>query len=222
METAAPERTETSNGSAGSPKRLPVRASRRPSAAKISSSSPAGNRPPAASAARQASVVTVKPGGTGSPARVISARLAPLPPSRSRRAPSPCSKSYTYWTAAPPAWSVVANAERPLVENLQDLAGRFFHSLVRHIDDRAADALEHPLGESQFLADAPGVAVPPGTGRPQLAQALPADLPQFVGLDRQAHDPPRRQPEQLLGRVDLGHQRHVRDLEVAVRQVHAD
>ena len=44
---------------------------------------------------------TVNPGGTGSPALVISARFAPLPPSRSRivRSPSaePPPKKYTYF-----------------------------------------------------------------------------------------------------------------------------
>src|SRR4051794_19850351 len=38
----------------------------------------------------------VKPGGTGRPIRVISARLAPLPPSRSLRSLLPSMKSYTY------------------------------------------------------------------------------------------------------------------------------
>src|SRR5579862_6613610 len=48
----------------------------------------------------QTSVDTVKPGGTGRPALVISARPAPLPPSRSFmwRLPSalPLPKKYTY------------------------------------------------------------------------------------------------------------------------------
>ncbi len=39
----------------------------------------------------QAFVVIVKPGGTGSPRRVISARPAPLPPSWSRIEASPSS-----------------------------------------------------------------------------------------------------------------------------------
>ena len=42
IETAAPERTETSSGSAGSPKRLPVRSSSRRTCSAISSSSPSG------------------------------------------------------------------------------------------------------------------------------------------------------------------------------------
>src|SRR6202035_1309754 len=41
----------------------------------------------------------VNPGGTGSPARVISATPAPLPPSRSRIDASPSSKRYTHWCA---------------------------------------------------------------------------------------------------------------------------
>src|ERR1044071_959969 len=42
-----------------------------------------------------ASVVMMKPGGTGRPRLVISARLAPLPPSRSLRSLLPSVKSYT-------------------------------------------------------------------------------------------------------------------------------
>jgi len=41
----------------------------------------------------QASVETVNPSGTGSPIAVISARLAPLPPSSARISAEPCEKS---------------------------------------------------------------------------------------------------------------------------------
>src|SRR5690606_19165025 len=100
--------------------------------------------------------------------------------------------------ALPPlAPSVVANTERPLVEDLHDLAGRLFHGFVGHIDDGPADALEHPLRKGQLLADALRVAVPAGLRRAQLTQALAADLPQLVGLDGQAHHPPGRYAEQL-------------------------
>src|SRR5215470_202831 len=44
----------------------------------------------------------VNPGGTGSPSLVISARLAPLPPSRSAIVRSPSWKSYTYLAIANP------------------------------------------------------------------------------------------------------------------------
>src|ERR1700760_575368 len=40
----------------------------------------------------------MNPGGTGRPRLVISARLAPLPPSRSFWSLSPSAKSYTYLT----------------------------------------------------------------------------------------------------------------------------
>ncbi|MNS58100.1 hypothetical protein D3C72_910070 [compost metagenome] len=43
----------------------------------------------------QTVVGMVKPGGTGSPALVISARLAPLPPSRSFIEALPSAKRYT-------------------------------------------------------------------------------------------------------------------------------
>src|SRR5882762_7481561 len=53
---------------------------------------------------RQASVWIVKPGGTGSPALVISARPAPLPPRTSFIFPLPSAlpppKEYTYFVAA--------------------------------------------------------------------------------------------------------------------------
>src|SRR5690242_7253174 len=42
----------------------------------------------------------VKPGGTGSPRLAISARLPPLPPSRSLRSLLPSAKSYTYLVIA--------------------------------------------------------------------------------------------------------------------------
>ncbi len=80
IENRAPERHDTSSGFAGSPKRLPVARSRCASAACTPSHSPGGGQPPARYALH-ASVVTTKPGGTGSSSRVISARLAPLPPS---------------------------------------------------------------------------------------------------------------------------------------------
>ena len=82
IENAAPDRTETSNGSASSPRRLPISASRAARAWATSSMSPSGILLPAAMYALQASVVIVKPGGTGRPRLVISARFAPLPPRR--------------------------------------------------------------------------------------------------------------------------------------------
>ena len=42
-------------------------------------------------------MLIVKPGGTGSPRLLISARFAPLPPSRSRWSLLPSEKSYTYF-----------------------------------------------------------------------------------------------------------------------------
>ena len=67
---------------------------------------PVGNFSPSARYALHASVVTVKPGGTGTPSRVISPRLAPLPPSKPRTpsqspiafsARSTSSKLYTHF-----------------------------------------------------------------------------------------------------------------------------
>ena len=99
IENLAPERTETSSGSSGSPSRRPVRASSRSRCSSTSSNRAAGTVP-VRRYSRQASVVIVKPGGTGMPSRVISARLAPLPPSRSLRSMLPVSKSWTSWAMA--------------------------------------------------------------------------------------------------------------------------
>ena len=48
---------------------------------------PSGNALSLSKKALQASVVTIRPGGTGSPARVISQRPAPLPPNRDLSSP---------------------------------------------------------------------------------------------------------------------------------------
>ena len=87
IEERAPERTETSSGLAASPKRLPVAASTFFSASATSrfrSSWPASFAYPALTAAS-----IVKPGGTGMPSAVISARPEPLPPRRSLPRPAP-------------------------------------------------------------------------------------------------------------------------------------
>ena len=47
--------------------------------------------------ARHASVLTMNPGGTGRPIPAISARFAPLPPSRSLRSLFPSANAYTYF-----------------------------------------------------------------------------------------------------------------------------
>jgi hypothetical protein len=48
-----------------------------------------------------ASVVIVKPGGTGRPRFVISARFAPFPPRRNFWSLLPSSNAYTYFTVSP-------------------------------------------------------------------------------------------------------------------------
>ncbi len=95
MENFAPERTDSSSGSRGSPNVLPIRVCITCRWRSTSASRPVGIAP-VRRYSRHASVVMVKPGGTGSPIRVISARLAPLPPSRSLRSLFPSMKSYTY------------------------------------------------------------------------------------------------------------------------------
>ena len=83
MENLAPLRTETSSGSVGAPSLRFISVSSRCSADSISWSISAGRLPFRSTNRLQAAVETVKPGGTGSPALVISASPAPLPPSRS-------------------------------------------------------------------------------------------------------------------------------------------
>ena len=92
IENFAPLRTLTSSGSSGSPSDLPIASC---SAARCvpASWSISGGAPPSRRNVRQASVVIVKPGGTGMPMFVISARLAPFPPSRSFMSLLPSEKS---------------------------------------------------------------------------------------------------------------------------------
>ena len=67
IENLAPERTETRSGLAGSPKPLPVRRSTSLTASRTSCQRPSGSCSPAAKKSLHASVVIVKPGGTGRP-----------------------------------------------------------------------------------------------------------------------------------------------------------
>ena len=89
IENLAPERTDTSSGFSADPSSPPVSLSSRRRCVSISFSTDVGTRRPRVLNNVQTPVETVKPGGTGSPAFVISARPAPLPPSRSRIERSP-------------------------------------------------------------------------------------------------------------------------------------
>ena len=80
IETGAPDRTDTSRGFAASPNARVVARSRRDTCSSTSRVSASGGF----SVRRNwmhASHAMVKPGGTGTPRLVISARLAPFPPS---------------------------------------------------------------------------------------------------------------------------------------------
>ena len=82
MENFAPERTDTRSGSFASPRARPIFFSSDFTWRTISASNSLGQ--PLCMYARHASVVIVKPCGTGRPKTVIiSARFAPLPPRRS-------------------------------------------------------------------------------------------------------------------------------------------
>ena len=84
IENFAPDRTDSRSGFAGSPSCLPMSDSRWASFSAISVSTSSGTRLPPARNILQTCVETVNPGGTGTPARAISAKLAPFPPSVSR------------------------------------------------------------------------------------------------------------------------------------------
>ena len=143
IETAAPERTETSSGSLGSPKRFPVCSSsardllgdlvleavRELAAARMYST--------------QASVVTVKPAGTGIPIAVISARPTPLPPSSSRPSPPPVGRSRrrTEW---PSPWPRIL----PSGASLKRGAG------LRAQTSHATSADRHPDRRQDHVEDA--------------------------------------------------------------------
>src|SRR5690606_27544877 len=98
IEMAAPERTDTSNGLAGSPNCLPVVSSSCLTFAETSSRSE-WEMEPSPRYVTQHWADMVNPGGTGTPRFVISARFAPLPPSTDfiSRVPSarPFPKKYT-------------------------------------------------------------------------------------------------------------------------------
>ena len=88
MENFAPDRTETKSGFAGLPNSLPSSFSKFASAASNCAGRVSGIFSVTKNS-RQASVVIVKPGGTGKPIFTISARFAPFPPSRSDCVRSP-------------------------------------------------------------------------------------------------------------------------------------
>jgi len=91
--------TDRSIGSSGSPKRAPRVFSSLAMAPTISALALRGSTPFLRLNAPQTSVEIVNPGGTGIPRSVISARFAPLPPSRSpiwaRPSALPAPKKYT-------------------------------------------------------------------------------------------------------------------------------
>ncbi len=89
IESAAPERTETSTGDGPLPNVAPRIFSTRARCTPTSLQSDSESFPPARQYCSQTSVVIVKPGGTGKDIRAISARFAPLPPSSAFMSLSP-------------------------------------------------------------------------------------------------------------------------------------
>ena len=96
IENFAPDRTDTSSGSSGSPNCRPIWSSNARNA-RVTCTRNSGGTAPSTRYRRHASVVTVNPGGTGNPNRVISARFAPLPPNRSFSSLPPSVNSNTYF-----------------------------------------------------------------------------------------------------------------------------
>ena len=83
MEARAPDRTDTNNGFSTSPNLDFINSSTPAIAASTSGLSSATTLSfPFSKYSLQTSVVMVNPGGTGTPIKFISARLAPFPPSR--------------------------------------------------------------------------------------------------------------------------------------------
>src|ERR1035437_6800074 len=82
MDLRAPERQDTNKGFCRSPNFMPINVSVLASADSTSFFRLAGNFDLFLKKSTQHSVLMAKPAGTGKPSRHISARLAPLPPSR--------------------------------------------------------------------------------------------------------------------------------------------
>ena len=84
MDIGAPDLTETRRGFSPPPKVFPVDFSSLRMASTTSGHMESSHLEPSLWYSRHPSVVIIKPGGTGRPIRHISAKLAPLPPKRSR------------------------------------------------------------------------------------------------------------------------------------------
>src|SRR2546428_401494 len=117
IESFAPERTETNSGFAGSPTfRPPPFASTADSPSSTCFHIPGGKRPVRVHAL-QAFVVSVKPGGTGRPRRVISARPAPLPPRGARIGAVPSSHALAcVVTTCPQPAGLPSGADEPCAD----------------------------------------------------------------------------------------------------------
>ena len=105
IETRAPERTETSSGSSGSPSAFPVRRSSSASASSTSSASPSGELAAGLHVGDAGLGRDREPGRhpLGPRTRVISATPAPLPPSSSRWSREPSENSWIHLIAPLPS-----------------------------------------------------------------------------------------------------------------------
>src|SRR5690606_1813599 len=111
----------------------------------------------------QTSVVIVKPGGTGMPRLVISARFAPLPPRRLRipRSPSACPlpKKYTIFLAAIEILLFVlrihdaAGAAQPR-SFAKDPLAPFAHGAARRARDKIGPCGQNPARSLCFAGQA--------------------------------------------------------------------
>src|SRR6266542_3585537 len=185
IENGAPERTETRSGSTSSPRRLPIFCSSAVSASATSSISPSGSRSPAAMYALHASVVIVNPGGTGRPRFVISARLAPLPPSRNFWSLLPSSKAKTYFMGGLP--KAVTVSPTLLRASLRSVASNDDAGVTEAIHQPDARVDEQPRDAEQQRDHQPEGSRQPDDehDRHDVAQAGPppgGEIPR-VGID---------------------------------------
>src|SRR5687767_7784682 len=151
MDTGEPDRTETSSGFAGSPNRRPVASSRRARLPSTWARSRSEYLPSRRNALHSEHAI-VKPAGTGTPRFVISARLAPFPPSTlfmSRvPSPAPLPKKKTDWVMPSAAaaeskllgigWrrSWIVARETGVTESIRAVRYGFQHSLEREVSER--------------------------------------------------------------------------------------
>mmetsp|Transcript_87925 Transcript_87925/g.249074 ORF Transcript_87925/g.249074 Transcript_87925/m.249074 type:complete len:319 (+) Transcript_87925:197-1153(+) len=108
----------------------------------------------------------------------------------------------------------------PAIEDLHDPCGRLLHARVRGVDNGPPwpPTNEEVLDPAHLLADVFQGRVARG-GHAELRHALGTDLPQALGLDQKADALALVDAQELLGRLGVGHDGVVGDLEAALGEV---